>query len=285
MTSDRPARPVLKWAGGKKQLVPAILKRLPAEIDTYYEPFVGGGAVFFALAARQGFRRARLSDRNPELVTVYHALQQDVEGLIAALRQYRYDETLYYRVRERVPASPIARAARTIFLNKAGYNGLYRVNRSGTFNVPFGRHKNPKICDEENLRAAARALKKATIVEADFEQACRRATVRDAIYFDPPYVPLSETARFVDYDQHPFGTCEQERLAALLTTLGRRGVFALLSNSDTATTRRLYDGHEVARVKARRSINSEPSRRGPIGELLVSNEPHFPKRRATARGA
>lgn len=272
MTVGAPARPVLKWAGGKTQLLPQILARLPERIETYFEPFLGGAAVFFALAARDRFQRAVLSDRNPELVSVYRALQEDVEGVIRALSRMRHSETEYYRVRAASPRGLVQRAARIIYLNKTGYNGLYRVNRSGQFNVPFGSYKNPTICDAENLRAAARALQRVEVVEADFEEVCRRAGAGDAVYLDPPYVPLSKTASFTAYDRHPFGPSEHERLARVFAELGRRGVHALLSNSNTPETRALYSGFRAQKVKVARPINSRPNARGPIDELLVVAE-------------
>ncbi len=263
------ARPFLKWAGGKRQLLGEILGRLPGRIKTYYEPFLGGGAVFFALAAEGRVSRAVLSDVNDDLITVYRGVRDDVEGVIAALKRYRYDEEEFYRVRAQKPRSLIQRAARVIYLNKTGYNGLYRVNRSGQFNVPFGRYKNPRICDEPNLRAASRVLQCAEIREADFEAVCRQARPGDAVYLDPPYLPVSSTARFADYDHHPFREAEHKRLAEALRELGQRRVLALLSNSDTEQTQRLYRGLKVEKVFASRSINSNPEKRGPVQELLV----------------
>lgn len=271
MNRDRPARPVLKWAGGKKQLLRAILQRLPEKMDTYFEPFVGGGAVFFALAAEGRFKRAVLSDLNADLIAVYRGLQRDVDGVIAALKRYQYDEAEFYAVRARKPRALVQRAARIIYLNKTGYNGLYRVNRSGQFNVPFGRYKNPKICDEPNLRAAAEVLQGVELRHADFEESCREARPRDAVYLDPPYVPVSATANFADYDSHPFRQAEHERLAKALRDLGKRRVSALLSNSDTEHTQSLYAGLRIETVKANRPINSNAARRGPINELLVSS--------------
>ena len=267
--------PVLKWAGGKSQLVKRILAELPDSIDTYYEPFVGGAAVFFALAAQRRFRRAVLADSNPELVAVYRALAEDVDGVIRALRRFqaRHCEEEFYRVRDTRPRSPAQRAARTIYLNKTGYNGLYRVNRSGKFNVPFGRYKNPNICDEPNLRAAAVTLKGVRIEVADFEQICQRARKSDAVYLDPPYVPLSKTSNFTAYDRHAFGLDDQRRLASAFRDLALRGVPAVLSNSDTPTTRELYGEFRFRAVPVARPINSRPSGRGPVGELLVSSKP------------
>jgi DNA adenine methylase len=268
---DRAARPILKWAGGKTQLLPQILQRLPSAIETYYEPFVGGAAVFFALAAAGRFKRAVLSDMNPELVSLYRCVQRDVEAVIRALSDYRYDEEEYYRVRDsRLPRSAAARAARLIFLNKTGYNGLYRVNRAGQFNVPFGRYKNPTICDAENLRAAARALRCAELRVGDFATITRRARDGDAVYFDPPYLPLSKTASFTAYDRHAFELADHERLAATFSDLSGRGVAVLLSNSDTRVTRRLFGPFRVETVAVARAINSNASKRGRVSEILVS---------------
>ena len=189
-------QPVLKWAGGKRRLVPDILAALPERIDTYYEPFLGGGAVFFALAAARRFRRAVLSDQNPDLVCVYEASRDDVVGVIDALSGMRHSEAEYYRVRSSRPRAAARRAARIIYLNKTGYNGLYRVNRSGHFNVPFGRYVRPKICDADNLRAVAGALQGVEVLVSDFEAVVAGARNGDAVYFDPPYVPISETASF-----------------------------------------------------------------------------------------
>lgn len=267
------ARPVLKWAGGKTQLLPRILPRLPRHIDTYYEPFVGGGAVFFALAAAGRFRRAVLSDQNPDLVAVYQALQSDVDGLIRTLRRMRHSEEDYYRIRARIPRSMIARAARVIYLNKTGYNGLYRVNRSGRFNVPFGRYENPTICDEENLRAASQVLSGVRLEVADFESVCRGARRGDAVYLDPPYLPLSQTASFAQYARSPFGVDEHERLARVFSDLARRGVRAVLSNSHTEESRRIFRGFAGELVPVTRPINCKAEARGAIREILLSNEP------------
>lgn len=275
-------RPVLKWAGGKTQLLDRILPALPDKIAVYYEPFVGGAAVFFALAEQERFERAVLSDRNPELVEVYRALRDDAESVIRALKRYHYDKDEYYKIRASVPAKTAARAARVIYLNKTGYNGLYRVNRSGAFNVPFGRHKNPNICNAEALLAAARALQRAQIEDADFEDVAQRAVPGDAVYLDPPYLPLSRTASFTAYDRHPFGLDEHRRLARVFAELGRRNVRAVLSNSDTAETRKLYAPFSIARVRVARPINSRANARGPINEILVKNVRAARARRARA---
>lgn len=267
------ARPVLKWAGGKSQLLDAILRALPARVDTYFEPFVGGGAVFFAMAAEGRFAHAVIADRNPDLIAVYRAVQKDVEGLILALGRFRHDEQEFYRVRAEKPRALLERAARVIYLNKTGYNGLYRVNRSGQFNVPFGRHKNPKICDAPNLRAVADALRGVEILTCDFEEVCARARPGDCVYFDPPYLPLSRTANFSAYDRHPFGLAEHERLTRVFAELEARGVPAVLSNSYTPETCELFERWDPQVVSVARVINSRATSRGPIPELLVGNQP------------
>jgi DNA adenine methylase len=267
------ARPVLKWAGGKSQIVPRILELLPEQIETYFEPFVGGGAVFFALAREGRFRRAVIGDSNRDLLCVYRALQTDAERVIRALADMEYSEREYYRIRASKPKAQHARAARVIYLNKTGYNGLYRVNRSGEFNVPFGRYVQPTICDAPNLRAVGTALAGVEIAEADFAETCKRAKPGDAVYLDPPYVPLSRTSNFTAYDRHPFDIGEHRRLARVFGRLGARGVLSVLSNSDTSETRALYGGFELHGVQVARSINSRTTARGRIGEILVVNRP------------
>jgi DNA adenine methylase len=211
MLAIPPPAPFLKWAGGKRQLLERILQVVPGEMDTYYEPFVGGGALFFALAGARRFRRAVLADANRELILCYEAVRDDVDGVIRALRPHRYDRRIYYQVRAQDPArlSAAARAARLIYLNRCGYNGLYRVNSRGLFNVPFGRYRNPVICDEIKLRAAAAALQSATLVCQDFAVTVAAATPGDFVYLDPPYVPLSPTSSFTAYAQRGFDAAEQ----------------------------------------------------------------------------
>lgn len=273
VSSRSSGRPVLKWAGGKSRLVQDILQRLPESIDTYYEPFVGSAAVFFALAQQQRFRRAVLSDRNHELIDVYRAVQRNVEGVIALLREYPYDRDFYYEIRARDPKELdlAERAARTVYLNKAGFNGLYRVNRSGQFNVPFGRHASPNICDEPRLRSAAAQLQRVRLDVGDFSEIAVESKPGDAVYFDPPYVPLSKTSSFTAYHSDAFDDEAHERLAATFRQLARRKVRAVLSNSDTPRTRELYQEFLVERIMVTRPINSKSSHRGNVAEILVSN--------------
>jgi DNA adenine methylase len=269
------AAPVLKWAGGKRQIAGEILQQLPGRIGTYFEPFVGGGAVFFALFNAGRFERAVLGDKNPELVNVYQALKEDVDGVIRALRKLKdkHSESEYYRVRAANPRSQTARAARVLYLNKTGFNGLYRVNRSGRFNVPLGRYAEPKILNEARLRAASEALANVEIELTDFEALCRQSRRGDAVYFDPPYLPISPTAAFAEYHSEPFGIDEHRRLAKAFDDLTRRGVASVLSNSDTPATRELFAAHRVREISVRRAINSVATRRGGVGEILVTQRP------------
>lgn len=260
------ARPFLKWAGGKSKLIEHIHKRFPAKFGRYFEPFLGGGAVFFATLPV----KATLGDMNAELVTTYKALRDDVETVIAELHEHRAEEEHFYEVRSHAAASGCASAARMIYLNKTCYNGLYRVNRSGAFNVPFGRYDNPTICDEDNLRAVSRALKGVTIQHADVFATVTKAKAGDLVYFDPPYDPVSKTASFVSYTEKGFTSADQEKLAATFAGLANRGVHCVLSNSDTPFIRELYKDFCIDILHVRRAINSRADRRGPVAEVLVS---------------
>lgn len=270
-------KPIVKWAGGKARLLGSLLPHVPAAIDTYVEPFAGGAALFFALASGDGgprFRRAVLADQNAELVACYRAVQRDVEGVIRALGGYRYDRDLFYETRELDTSgmSDVERAARLLFLNRTCFNGLWRVNAAGKFNVPFGRYENPRILDAEGLREASRVLAKVDIVHGDFTRATKKLGEGDFVYFDPPYVPVSATANFTAYAKDGFGDADQERLASELRRLRARGVGVLLSNHDTPAARRLYAADfAVQVVHVKRPINSDIKKRGHAAELVVTS--------------
>lgn len=292
------ARPVVKWAGGKTRLLDHLARIMPqGEFGTYAEPFAGGAALFFWLASQptKRFRRAVLADKNPELVALYKAIKGDVDELIERVRAYQ-DEHLkrdlegrrehYYEVRELATSTlrPIERGARLLFLNRTCFNGLWRVNASGQFNVPFGRYAKPKILDEEVLRAAHDALSDVTIAQADFADVTRDLSKGDFVYFDPPYVPVSKTANFTAYAADRFGEQEQRRLAEELAVLRDRQVFAMLSNAYTPEIEQLYRDYDftVEKVPAPRAINSDPKKRGDVAELVVTT--YGPQRtRARAR--
>ena len=274
------ARPFVKWAGGKTQLLAELLDVAPAQIETYYEPFLGGGALFFALQAQGRFKRAVLADSNEELINAYTHVRDHLEQLIHALRvherKYRSREAearaeYFYTIRGKRLTCDLGGAANLIFLNKTCFNGLYRVNSSGGFNVPHGRYANPMICDEKNLRAASEALSTVELRVGDFAEAAAEAGTGDFVYFDPPYVPLSATANFTSYTSQAFHLADQQRLASTAESLARQGAAVALSNSGHPDVASLYrsEAFVLAVVAARRAINSDSSGRQPVAEYLI----------------
>ena len=273
--------PFLKWAGGKARLAQRVTGRAPPHIQHYHEPFLGGGAVFFALLEAGRIDGATLADGNADLIETWRVVRDDVEKLIRHLRDHAREYEgrewsrrgqYYYEVRDRLrPRSPAGRAARLIFLNKTCFNGLYRVNREGRFNVPHGRYEQPAILDAERLRDASHALAGVELRAEDFEAACARAEPGDFVYLDPPYQPLSATSAFTQYTSADFGFADQQRLRDAFDGLTERGVPALLSNSAHPDIEALYRGYAIERVPMGRSINSNGAGRKPIDELLVSN--------------
>jgi DNA adenine methylase len=265
----RAPKPFLKWVGGKGQILHELKKSYPKAFNRYFEPFVGGGAVFFDLLPE----RAAISDANKELVSCYNVVKSKVEELISILKLYKYERELFYSIRDQDPQKldVVGRAARTIFLNRTGFNGLYRVNSKGKFNVPFGRYKNPTICNEDNLRACSKALKKVSIKSASFEKILDSAKAGDFVYLDPPYIPVSDTSYFTAYQRRGFGMDNQEKLAAVFDELAARNVYVMLSNSDVSWIHHRYRKHRVRVIKARRFVNSDTSRRGPVGEIIVTS--------------
>jgi DNA adenine methylase len=268
-TTAAAPRPFLKWAGGKGQLLEQYAPLFPRRYQRYHEPFLGGGAVFFRLRPT----RATLADGNAELIDCYCAIRGDLRGVLEALRPHVYDKEHFYAVRALDPAGlPLAeRAARTIFLNRTCFNGLYRVNSKGRFNVPFGRYDNPTIADVPNLRACAVALRRVRLECAPFASVLERARRGDFVYFDPPYHPVSKTACFTAYGAGGFGAEDQRELARVYAELDRRGVLVMLSNSGAPLVRELYDGFRLVEVRASRAINSKAAKRGAVRELVVLN--------------
>ena len=266
-------RPFLKWAGGKQRLIPQYQEYFPAahHINRYYEPFIGGGAIFFHFQPAP----AILADRNSTLIEVYQAVQQDVEAVIAALRRHQNEADYFYELRalDVTHLTPAERAARIIYLNKTCYNGLFRENSKGEFNSPFGRYKNPKICNEERLRDASDVLQDAVLMAADFEDVVETAVADDFIYLDPPYAPLTATSNFTSYDKHGFAIADQMRLADTVAKLTKRKCKVMLSNSTAPIIYELYSGgpYRLVEMQARRNINSKANLRGPIKELLILN--------------
>lgn len=273
-----PGRPFVKWAGGKRAILPAILERLGPVQGRYFEPFVGGGAVFFALARRPGGlpKGAVLSDMNLRLVRTWWAIRDDLDAVASLLEEHqqRHSEDWFYRVREDVPdhKSHAEVAAWLIYLNKAGFNGLYRVNRKGVFNVPFGKRANPTVLDLPNLERDHQLLQGVDIAHQDFEETCLQAAEGDTVYFDPPYEPVqvSQTKSFTAYTEAGFGGADQERLARLALALKQRGVRVLLSNHDTPDLRELYPPpFEIETILVPRFVNRDGTKRGGVAEVLI----------------
>jgi DNA adenine methylase len=261
-------RPFLKWAGGKGQLIQQYLPYFPQQFSTYYEPFLGGGAIFFHLLPK----RSLLMDINPELVNVYCCVRDKVELLIALLQEHRKHHCLdyYYQVRAQIEVSEIERAARLIYLNKTCFNGLYRENSKGQFNVPMGSYKNPMICDAELLRAVSLVLQSTRIEVCPFEVVLDYAkSQQDFVYFDPPYHPISATSKFTSYNRYSFSSEDQIRLRDTFAILVNRGVKVMLSNSDCPFIRDLYKDFTIHTISASRAINSNARKRGKISELLI----------------
>ena len=265
-------RPFLKWAGGKGQLLPELLARLPDRFRAYHEPFVGSGALFVALREAGKLRATHLSDANEHLIQAYEAVRDDVEAVIERLETLRYEEEEYYATRALDPhrLPPEARAARFIYLNRTCFNGLYRENAKGVFNVPIGRYKNPRFCQPERLRAAAESLQDVELRCEEFEGTAKRARPGDLVYFDPPYVPRSQTSSFTAYRGGGFDESAQRRLARVFDILAERGVHVVLSNSDTPLVHELFAAHRRERVEATRRINSKAKARGAIYEVIVT---------------
>lgn len=276
-TTTAAAHPFIKWAGGKTQLIPHLRDIFPKKVSTYYEPFIGGGAVFFALANEERFARAVINDWNGELVNLYRVIRDFPEEIMTFLREREAeyeaaprDTYMAWRNPDMTKLGPVEKAGRFILLNKAGFNGLYRVNRSGGFNVPWGQKVKVTTFDEANIRACSSVLERwAEIRQGDFVDACEGALAGDCVYFDPPYVPLTPTSDFTSYTSDKFSLNDQQRLAVLFEQLAERGVHVVLSNSDTPVVRALYAGWEIHVVKARRNINSKGEGRGAVDEVIV----------------
>jgi DNA adenine methylase len=266
-------KPFLKWAGGKSSLLPQLLSNIPADFHRYHEPFLGGGALFFALSPSL----ATLCDSNEELINCYQIVRRNPEGLITDLSKHHYELKYFLKVRgaDRLESfkywSPLQRASRLIFLNKACFNGLYRLNSKGQFNVPFGRYANPNILDEPRIRDCSKRLQNVKIECRDFKTALLQVKESDFVYLDPPYLPLSQSSSFASYTKEGFGVTEHRELAACCQDLNKRGVRFLLSNSNTDLTRELYQTFSIQEVSAPRMINSKSARRGKISEVLIRN--------------
>jgi DNA adenine methylase len=284
LDSSRPKlTPFVKWAGGKGSLVHRLLPFVPRALSKYYEPFLGGGAIFLAVCARDTRFKAFLSDTNPELINGYKMVKSKPSDLIRSLsnlrRRYKSapnKEDFYYEIRSWEPTGPIERAARFVFLNKTCYNGLYRVNPKGEFNVPFGHHMNPKIFHETNILGVSKALREthAILRTVDYRKATTNCQMGDFVYFDPPYHPSSETSSFTDYTAKGFGEEDQRELSRVFSRLVHRGCQVLLSNSNTRLVRDLYDDYNRKNILVNRPINCVGTGRTGFRELIVIGHPN-----------
>ena len=270
------AAPVVKWVGGKRQLLPQILPLIPKRMSAYCEPFLGGGAVLFALQPR----RALVNDLNQDLITVYRVIKENADALIEHLSRHENTPEYFYRIRDLdrdreayAALSDVEKASRLLYLNKTCYNGLFRVNASGAFNSPYGHYRRPNIVNEQTIRGVSRYFNSCdiTFFSEDFAAVLDRVPRGGFVYLDPPYDPVSDTASFTGYNRGGFGREEQVRLKACCDALTARGVRFLLSNSATPFIRELYSSYHVSIVQARRAVNSVARRRGAIVEGLVRN--------------
>lgn len=276
MPKNKLVSPVLKWVGGKRQLLPSIKPMLPKRITSYCEPFVGGGAVLFELQPK----KAIVNDINSDLILVYTVIRDNVEALIELLETYPNEESFYYELRnidrdqeKYDKLSEIERAARVIFLNKTCYNGLYRVNNAGEFNSPFGKYKNPNIVNAPVLRAVSTYFNSSEITfsTTDFELVLEQVRKGTFVYLDPPYDPVSDTSSFTGYSKGGFSREQQIQLRECCDRLNARGVKFMLSNSATDFIKEQYSDYHITIVQAKRAINSVASKRGDVDEVIITN--------------
>ena len=273
-------KPFVKWAGGKRQLISILNQNLPESFGTYYEPFLGGGALLFHILTDKNGQKCSISDLNSDLVLAYTTIRDRTDSLITSLKNHEKNyhkdsESYYYSIRQSNPRSEIEKTSRLIFLNRTCFNGLYRVNSKGKFNVPLGKYSNPNIVNEENLRAVSHILQSSRISIncRDFGAVLRDAKKGDLVYFDPPYQPVSATANFTSYTNKDFTYDDLTRLAELCLKLDSRGCNVLLSNSDSKEVADIFAKNtwKITRIEANRSINSNSKKRTGHFELLIKN--------------
>jgi DNA adenine methylase len=275
--------PFLKWAGGKRKLAPIIIEAFPKNFDPavnkFYEPFVGGGALTFSLGNKEAEvyvpgKNIHISDMNPDLINTYKVIRDDLDALIVELRKFEKlnDSDSFYKIRAAKYEGHAKQAARFIYLNKTCFNGLWRVNSSGAFNVPFGRYKNPNILDRDNLNLCHERLQGAKISLGSFDDISLKSSKGDVVYFDPPYIPLTKTAAFSQYAKEDFGLTDQERLSKTIRELNKKGVKVILSNSDTRLTRDIFGGTLTLRqISVARTISANASTRKAVHEVIGTN--------------
>jgi len=277
LSNTKQLKPILKWAGGKRQILPYLLQYIPKNFNNYYEPFAGGLALLIELYNQGRIKKAIISDTNKDLINLYEIIKERPNELISAIKEiyFKNNKDDYYQARKLFnslePHKNVSRAALLLYLNRHGYNGLYRVNSKGKFNVPFGRYNNPSLPDEEDIIKFHEMLKSCEILNLDFEDVVRSAQRSDFVYFDPPYMPLNETSYFTDYTSGGFSKQDQKRLASVFKKLSNKGVFIMQSNSNNEFIRQLYAEYNIVEIEARRNINSNASKRGSVKELIILN--------------
>jgi DNA adenine methylase len=279
MSNVKKAKPFLKWVGGKGQLLEQFQELFPEKYNSYFEPFIGGGAVFFSLNPK----KAIINDINTTLVQTYIYIKDDVEKVIIELKKLEKEflskeqeerKEFYYKIREKynsLPKDDFKRSLYFLFFNKTAFNGVYRENSKGGFNVPMGSYKNPKIVDEENLRAVSESLKHTSITNTSFADVVKKAKAGDFVYFDPPYHPVSTTSSFTSYSKDDFTKEDQIKLRDLFVELDKKGIYVMLSNSYTPFIKEIYSAYKQIPVKASRMINSKADKRGKISEIVIVN--------------
>ena len=267
-------KPIIKWVGGKRQILLTIKENLPSEFGSYFEPFVGGGALFFNL----GLRNSVIGDNNFELINMYLVVKNNLDLLLEDLKKHKNNEEYFYSIRNLDrdknaynKLSSVEKASRFIFLNKTCFNGLYRVNSKNEFNTPFGKHDNPTYVDLANIRLASNLLNDTTILHADFEGIKGLVKPRDLVYLDPPYVPLSKTSCFTNYTAFGFDELMHIRLKNFCDYIDKLGAYFILSNSNTSFVEDIFRGYKFIQVKSNRFINANPNKRGKIKEYLIKN--------------
>ncbi|MGA3393866.1 DNA adenine methylase [Lactiplantibacillus pentosus] len=277
LTQTTSLKPVTKWVGGKRQLLPQLQKFKPKNYNTYFEPFVGGGALLFSLQPQN----AVINDANSSLINMYQVIKKKPEELLKILEKHAENNSKEYYLDIRgtdrdgriEKMSNVEKAARLLYMLRVDFNGLYRVNKKGQFNVPYGRNKNPKIANHENIMSVSNYFNSCNInfLNVDFEESVQEVQENDFVYFDPPYIPLSLTADFTSYTEGGFTFDDQKRLRDTFFRLSSIGAHVMLSNSDTPLTRELYAEANIHEVSASRAINSNAKKRGKIGELIITN--------------
>lgn len=281
------AKPFIKWVGGKGKLIPELVKLFPKKFNNYFEPFVGGGALFYEVKQKNNIAFSSINDINKKLMIAYKQIQKNPKKLIIFLKNIEIEYKklslkeqgkYFYDIREKYNKEnldDITTAGYLIFLNKTCFNGMYRENSKGEYNIPFGDQKNPTICDEKNILNVSKCLENTEITTLSFEESVKNCKKGDFIYFDPPYYPINITSSFTSYHKNTFGPDEQKKLRDVFTTLVKKGCFVMLSNSNTDFIRELYKDFDINELYAARSINSNGNKRGKIKEIVITSYPLF----------